>query len=138
MCLGLDLAPLRFPHQQDAGLDQVAYHLLHVASDIAHLGELGGLDLDERRVGEFRKAPGDLRLADARRPDHQDVLGQNLLAHRTFQLLPSPAVAQRDGDGALGVVLADDEAVELRNCFARRERRGPVLGETAASILLQN
>ena len=37
------------------------------------------------------------------------------------ELLPAPAVAQRDGDGALGVVLADDVAVELGDDFARGE-----------------
>jgi hypothetical protein len=35
------------------------------------------------------------------------------------QLLAAPAVAQRDGDRALGVVLADDEAVELGDDLAR-------------------
>jgi len=32
--------------------------------------------------------------------------------------LAAPAVAQSDGDGALGVVLADDEAVQLGDDFA--------------------
>ena len=34
------------------------------------------------------------------------------------ELQPAPAVAQRDGDRALGVGLADDEAVEFGNDFA--------------------
>ena len=33
--------------------------------------------------------------------------------------MPAPAVAKRDRDRALGVVLADDEAVEFGNDFAR-------------------
>ena len=37
------------------------------------------------------------------------------------ELLAAPAVAQRDGDGALGVVLADDVAVELGDDLARGE-----------------
>jgi len=41
-------------------------------------------------------------------PDHQDVLRQNLLAQLGHELLPAPAVAQRDGDSALGVVLSDN------------------------------
>ena len=36
-------------------------------------------------------------------------------------LLAPPAVAQRDRNGALGVALADDEAVEFGNDFAGRE-----------------
>ena len=104
--------------EADADLDEVAHDLLDVAADIADLGELGRLDLEEGRVGEPRQPARDLGLAAAGRADHQDVLGQHLLAHRPFELLPPPAVAQRDGDGALGVVLADDEAVELGDDFA--------------------
>ena len=37
------------------------------------------------------------------------------------ELQPPPAVAQRDRDGALGVGLADDEAVELGDDFAGGE-----------------
>ncbi|MEA2935353.1 MAG: ATP-dependent HslUV protease ATP-binding subunit HslU, partial [Variibacter sp.] len=36
-------------------------------------------------------------------------------------LLAAPAVPERDGDGALGIGLADDEAVELGDDFTRRE-----------------
>ncbi len=97
---------------------QVADDLVDVAADIADLGELGGLDLDEGRAGELGEAARDLRLADAGRADHQNVLGQHLLAHIAFELLTAPAVAERDGDGALGVALADDVAVELGNDLA--------------------
>ena len=102
-------------------LDQVAHDLLDVAADIADLGELGRLDLEERRAGELGQAARDLGLADAGRADHQDVLRQHLLAQLVVELQPAPAVAQRDGDGALGVVLADDEAVEFGDDFAGRE-----------------
>ena len=77
----------------------------------------------KRRAGEARQAARDLGLAAAGRPDHEDVLRQNLLLHRTFELLAAPAVAQRDRDRALGIVLADDEAVELGDDLARAERR---------------
>ena len=68
----------------------------------------------------LRQAARDLGLADAGRPDHQDVLRHHLFAHLAFELLAAPAVAQRDGDGALGVLLADDEAVEFGNDLAGR------------------
>ena len=103
----------------DAGLHQVAGDALDVAPDIADLGELGRLHLQERRLRQPRQPARDLGLADAGGADHQDVLRHHLLAHRLRQLLPAPAVAQRDGDRALGVVLADDEAVELRYDLAR-------------------
>ena len=105
LAAALLLEPHRF-------LDQVAGDLLDVAADIADLGELGRLDLDERRVGELGQPPADLGLAAAGGADHQDVLGRHLVAQRLGQLLAAPAVAQRDRDRALGLVLADDMRVE--------------------------
>ena len=73
LAAALALEPNRF-------LDEVAGDLLDVAADVADLGELGRLDLDEGRVGELRQAPADLGLAAAGRADHQDVLRRDLLA----------------------------------------------------------
>ncbi len=42
----------------DRGLDEIADDLLDVAADIADLGELGRLDLDEGRAGELGQAAG--------------------------------------------------------------------------------
>ena len=119
--LGRNLLPAALAHQPDADLDEIADDLLDVAADIADLGELGRLDLDEGGAGEPGQAARDLGLADAGRADHQDVLGQHLLAHVAGELLAAPAVAQRDGDGALGVVLADDVAVEFGDDLPGRE-----------------
>ena len=112
---------LAFAHLRDRDLDEVADDLLDVAADITDLGELGGLDLDERRAGEPGQPPRDLRLADAGRTDHQDVLRQDLLAQAVIELQPAPAVAQRDRNGALGLGLADDETVEFGDDFAGGE-----------------
>ena len=71
-------APLAL--QPDRFLDQVAGDLLDVAADIADLGELGRLDLHERRVGELRQPAADLGLSAAGRADHQDVLRRDLVA----------------------------------------------------------
>ena len=117
----LDVLAHLLAHQADGDLDEIADDLLDVAADIADLGELGRLDLDEGRAGEPGQAARDLGLADAGRPDHQDVLRHHLFAHLAFELLAAPAVAQRDGHGALGVLLADDEAVEFGNDFAGGE-----------------
>ena len=94
---------------------------LDVAADIADFGELGRLDLDERRIGELRQAARDLGLADAGRADHEDVLRRDLLAQRLADLHAPPAVAQRDGDRALGGVLADDVLVQFLNDLRRCE-----------------
>src|SRR5437016_4571767 len=114
--LALALADL---HDRD--FNEVADDLLDVAADITDLGELGGLDLDEGRVGQLRQPPRDLGLADAGRPDHQDVFRQHLFAQAAGELQPPPAVAQRDRDRALGVGLADNEAVEFGDDFTGRK-----------------
>ena len=103
------------------GFQQVADDLLDVAADVADLGELGRFHLDERRLCQFGQPTGDLGLADAGRADHQDVLRQHLVLDRALQLLAAPAVAQRNGDRALGVVLADDVAVQFGNDLAGGE-----------------
>src|SRR5262249_55319613 len=113
-------APCR-PHIGDAGLEQIADYLLDIAPDIADLGEFGCLDLDEGSVCQPRQPPCDLGLADTGRADHQDVLRHHLFAQAGFELLASPPVAESDGDGALGLALSDDVAIELRDNFARRE-----------------
>ena len=66
--------------QVDGDAHQVADDRFHVAADVADLGELGGLDLEEGRPGELGQAAGDLGLADAGGADHQDVLGHDLVA----------------------------------------------------------
>jgi hypothetical protein len=119
--LGRDLLAHALPRRADGDLDQVAGDLVDVAADVSHLGELGRLDLEEGRLGEPGEPAGDLGLADAGRPDHQDVLRQHFLAQLRGELAPPPAVAERDCDRALGVVLADDEAVELGDDLARAE-----------------
>ena len=119
MRLGLHVLALRFADQRDADLQQIADDLLDVAADIADFGELGRLDLQERRAREPRQAARDLRLADAGRADHQDVLRQDLLAQALVELQAAPAIAQRDRHRALGLALADDEAVEFGNDLAR-------------------
>ena len=109
---GADLVAAALALEADRFLDEVAGDLLDVAADVADLGELGRLDLDERRVGEAGEAAADLGLAAAGGADHQDVLGRHFVAQLGAELLPAPAVAKRDGDRLLGIVLADDMLVQ--------------------------
>ena len=76
------------------------------------VGEFGGLDLDEGRFDELRQAAGDFRFADAGRSHHEDVLGNDVVAQRFRELQPTPAISNRDRDGALGLILADNVPVE--------------------------
>ena len=45
------LFQLLFTHHLDGGLDQVTHDALDITADVAHLGELAGLHLQERRIG---------------------------------------------------------------------------------------
>ena len=105
----------------DGDLDQIAHDLLDVAADIADLGEFRRFDFQEGRIGETRETPRDFGLAAAGRADHEDVLRQHLFAHLAFELQPAPAVAQRDRDGALCIILPNDIAIEFGNDLAGRE-----------------
>jgi hypothetical protein len=86
-----------------------------------------------RTICSTSRPSRDFGLADAGWADHQDVLRQHLFAKLFVELQAPPTVAQRDRDGALGVALADDEAVELRNDFAWREVSHHVVGPYAVS-----
>ena len=107
--------------QPDGIFHQLADHALHVAAIVAHLGVLAGFDLDERGTGEIGQSPGDFRLADTGGADHQDVLRRDLFAHVIVELLPPPAVADRDSDGPFGVGLANDVTIEVFDNFAGSE-----------------
>ena len=111
-------SPLGVAHQDDRGFDQVADQALDVAADVADLGVLGGLDLDERGADQHGQPAGDLGLADAGRADQHDVLGRDLLAQLFGELPPPPAIAQGDRHGPLGLGLADDVAVQLGDDLA--------------------
>jgi hypothetical protein len=79
----------------DGDLDEVADDGVDVAADVADLGELGRLDLDEGRVGQPRQAARDLGLADAGGADHQDVLRRDLVAQRLGHLRGASGCAAR-------------------------------------------
>jgi hypothetical protein len=99
-------------------LDEVAHHGLDVSADIANLGELRRLDLDERRLRQSGEATRDLGLADAGWTDHQDVFRRHIVGQLRRKLLPAEPVPQGDGDGALGAGLPHDILVELGHDFA--------------------
>ncbi len=121
-----DILQLLLAHHVDGDFDQVADHRLDVAADVADLGELRGLDLQERRIGQLGQAAGDFGFAHAGRADHDDVLGDDFFGQFRRQLLPAHAIAQGDGHGALGVMLADHVLVQFaprfRAASARRAR----------------
>ena len=117
-----DLADFMLPRHLDRHVGQVADDGIHLAADVPHLGELGRLHLDERRAGQPRQPPGDLRLANAGGPDHEDVLRRDLAAQGFAHLHAAPAIAKRYGHGTLGLILADDVLVQFLGDFPGRHR----------------
>jgi len=111
-------------HHVDCVFDEVSDHRVHVASHVAHLGELAGLDLDEWRLAQAGQTTGDLGFADAGGADHDDVFGDDFFAQFLGDELTAVAVAQGDGHGAFGLVLADDVAIEGGDDLAGREVMG--------------
>lgn len=75
----LDLLAVLFLADTHAGLNQIADDALHVAADIADLGEFRRLNLDERRVHQPGQAARNFSLAYARRADHQDVFRHDFI-----------------------------------------------------------
>ena len=104
-----------FSNHADSHLHEIAHHGLDVSTDVADLGEFTRFDLGKGSLGQAGQASRNLRLADTGRTDHEDVLRQDFLGHFRLELLATPAIAQCDGHGTLGVVLADDIFVELGN-----------------------
>ncbi len=93
-----------------------------VAADVADLGELAGLDLEEGRGGQLGQAAGDLGLADAGRADHEDVLGRDLVGQVGRQRWRRRKRLRRAMATAfLAALLADDVLVELGDDLPGRQ-----------------
>ena len=119
LCLVLHFLNLLLTHHPHGGLDEITHDGLHVASDVADLGELGRLHLQKWRTHEARQTAGNLRLADTGRANHEDVFRNDVLAHIRIELTAPPAIAQSDRDRALRLVLTDNILVELGDDLAR-------------------
>jgi len=129
------LALLLLGHEPHGEVREVPDDRLDVATDVADLGELRGLDLQERGLCELREPARDLGLPDAGRADHDDVLGRDLVSQVRRHPHPAPAVAERDRDRALTVALADDVAVELGDDLPRCERAHVAHGSVTSEML---
>ena len=116
-----DVFELLFAHHFDGDLNQIADHGFDVAAHVADFGELRSFHLQEGRIGQLGQAAGDFGFAHAGGADHDDVFGNDFFGQVRRELLPAHAVAQRNGDGALGVFLADNVLVEFGDDLARRE-----------------
>ena len=118
--IGHFVQPLLADHV-DGDIHQVADHRLDVAADVADFGELARLHFQKRRIGQPGQPARQFGLADAGGADHEDVLRHHLFGHLRRQFLAADAVAQRDGDGALGLRLPNDVLVQFADDLARSQ-----------------
>ncbi len=117
----VDDAVLGAGHVAVGQAQQVAHHVFDVAAHIAGLGELGGIGLDERHADQVGRAADQEGLPDAGGAEEDDVL---LGVVRRFLAFQGQAhmvvvVAEGDAEDLLGLVLLDDEAVEVILNLAR-------------------
>jgi len=113
--------PLPLEHV-DGDVDQIPDDGVDIPPDVADLGELGRLDLQEGGLGQLGQSPRDFCLTDAGGTDHDDVLRGHLVPKVRGQSLPPPPVPDRDGNRPLGRVLADDILIQLGDDLSRRQR----------------
>lgn len=52
--------------------------------------------------------------------NHQDVFGRDFTPETGLDLLPAPAVSQGNGNGALGLMLANNMFVQFKDDFLGR------------------
>ena len=116
---GLHILAHLFAGLGDGNIHQIADNLIHIAADIAHFGKLCRLNLQERCFGQLGQPAADLGLAYTRGANHQDVLGIHLVPQIICQPRPPPAIAQGHSHSALGILLADNVAVQFRDDFTR-------------------
>lgn len=106
----------------------------HVLTHVAHFGVLGCLDADERRVRQLGQPPCDFGLAAACRALDQQVFRCDFGLQIARQVLSSPSVPEGAGDGLFGLVLADDEPIQVLHQFLRSEG-GLVVLESLEDLL---
>ena len=119
------------------GLDQLQQDVLDVLTDVAGLGQRGGVGDREGHVEDPRERLREQRLAAAGRAEQQDVrlLQLDVAVGRHHHLHALVVVVDGDRQRALGRVLADDVLVEHLVDLARlrqvleveRRRRGELL-----------
>jgi hypothetical protein len=102
----------------DGDLREIADDAVHVLAHIAHLGELGGLHLDEGGAGQAGQTTGDLGLADPGRAYHQDVFRGHFMAHpSSLSCIRRQRLRRATAHRTLGIGLTDDVLCPARGRF---------------------
>ena len=104
-----------FLYEPDCALRKVAHHRFHVPADVADLGIFSRLDFEERRLDEFCKPSGNLRLAHARGALHYNVLGGYFFLKFGGKTASPVTVAKGYRNGLLRVRLSYDVFIQFVN-----------------------
>ncbi len=112
------------------GVQQFQQQVLDIFAHVARFGQRRGVANGERHVQTCGPACGPTASCRSRWGQSSRMLDLSISTSRTFgpQHQPLVVAVDRHGQDALGVFLADDVFVELRDDFARRGN----LGERAA------
>ena len=111
-------------------LHQLAHEILNVAADVTRLAEFRRVCLDERHLDQIGNVFDQVSFSDAGRSDQNHILLCVLSffsARRVFLLQATKVIdvivviANRDREHLLGIVLLNDESVEMRFDLARQE-----------------
>ena len=97
-------------------LKQADDQVFDVLTDVARLGQRGRIANGEGHIEKLGQTAGDRRLAAARGAEHQDVGFLQLDGIGPGRLLVAQAfvvVVDRNGDGPLRLILADDVLIEV-------------------------
>ena len=97
--------------------NQIADDILHIVTDIACFGKLCRIGFYERDTDQFGDASHQIRLADACRPKHHNVVFRKIML-RQFRLFQTTAdmvvmVANRHGKHFFRFILTDDKAIQI-------------------------
>ena len=68
-----DFIQFFFAHHVDGHFDKIAHHRFHIAPDVADFRVLRRFHFHKRTTRQPCQPPCDFRLADSRRPDHQNI-----------------------------------------------------------------
>jgi hypothetical protein len=120
--------------------NQLPHEVVDVPTHVARFGELGDVGFDERHPDELGDRAQEIRLPDARGPDQDQVLLDvvDRLALRAAGVHSADVVvvvADRHGERFLGLILTDDEAVQVRFHLSRDQVEAESVGH--APLLLR-
>ena len=145
--IDVDNAALGLRHVEVGGLEKLQQDVLYVFTDVAGFGQTGGVSNGERHIEHPGERLRQIGLARTGRPQHQNVglrqlhlvVGAASGGVRLLDLDALVVVVHGDGQGALGLVLADHVAIqELGDGRGLRQLRRALRGIDRQQLLFDD